>query len=197
MAAIAWSNRSASRARVIRVGNASSGIQLTPRTKTGMSLTDNENGVPCSSGVVSSRTERKPIRCDQLSRASPSGACRVTSIGWRVWSPYPRGHHSAGSRTVRVSTAVRWPAGTTTSARTPATAARTVSGTSATRSTSTCTSTRPSRPSMVTSGRTVASRAVDQACRPISCQMPAVTSVGPQSQPKLQAILRMKWNGSG
>ena len=31
----------------------------------------------------------------------------------------------------------------------------------------------------------------------MSCQMPAVTRVGPQSQPKLQAILRMKWNGSG
>ena len=97
---------------------------------------------------------------------------------------------------MRDTTAEVSPAGTGTVAEIPAIEADTVSGPSAARSTSTCTETRPVPPSTVTSGRTRASRAVDHASRPIGCQMPAVTSVGPQSQPKLQADLRMKLNGS-
>ncbi len=42
-----------------------------------------------------------------------------------------------------------------------------------------------------TRGRTEEIRAVDQACSRIGRQIPAVTSVGPQSQPKPQAIRRM------
>ena len=53
-------------------------------------------------------------------------------------------------------------------------------------------STRPRAPgSTVTCGRTSASRAVDHCSRPIGPAMPLVTSTGPQSQPKLQAILRI------
>ena len=44
---------------------------------------------------------------------------------------------------------------------------------------------------------TAASRAVDQCSIATGFQMPAVTRVGPQSQPKEQAILRMYWKGSG
>ncbi len=47
----------------------------------------------------------------------------------------------------------------------------------------------------VTSGRTAASRAVSHRCRVTGRQMPAVTSSGPQSQPKLQAILRTTLKG--
>jgi hypothetical protein len=49
----------------------------------------------------------------------------------------------------------------------------------------------------VASGRTEASRAVLQPSSRTGRQMPAVTSVGPQSQPKLAAIFRTNWNGSG
>lgn len=148
-------------------------------------------------GVVSRRTERNPTRCDQVSSGRPSGVDRVTVSGCSGCAPYPRGHHSSGAATVSVSAAVRRPAGTVASPVTPATSARTVSGVSVARSTATCSSTRPCPSTTVTSGRTVSSRAVDQACSLISCQIPAVTSVGPQSQPKLQAILRMNGNGSG
>ena len=50
--------------------------------------------------------------------------------------------------------------------------------------------------STVTSGRTRAIRAVDQCSSRAGRQIPAVTRVGPQSQPKEQAILRMYWKGS-
>jgi hypothetical protein len=96
-----------------------------------------------------------------------------------------------------VTTAVVAPAGTSAVDEIPATVATTDSGTSAARETATCTSTRPVPPSTLTCGRTSASRATDHADSPIGCQIPAVTSVGPQSQPKLHAILRTYWNGSG
>ena len=65
----------------------------------------------------------------------------------------------------------------------------------AARSTSTWTSTVPVLPSTVTSGRTAASRAVVQRCSVTGRQMPAVTSSGTQSQPKLHAILRIPLKG--
>jgi hypothetical protein len=58
------------------------------------------------------------------------------------------------------------------------------------RSIVTCTSTRPSP---LTSGRTDASRAPLHDRSPIGRQMPEVTTAGPQSQPKLQAIFLMNW----
>jgi hypothetical protein len=153
--------------------------------------------VPSASGAVSSRTERKPIGRCQLSNSTPDESVSVTFIGYRACPPYPRGHHSStsGRRTRR--TVSDTPAGTTARTRRPAIVAVTVTGSAARAQHSPMwTSTCPVRPVTVTSGRTVFSRAVDQVCSPIGCQMPAVTSVGPQSQPKLQAILRMKLNGS-
>ncbi|CAM5720480.1 hypothetical protein SALBM217S_04955 [Streptomyces griseoloalbus] len=65
------------------------------------------------------------------------------------------------------------------------------------RSTSTASSTTPAPSATVTSGRTRAIRAVDQCSSRTGRQIPAVTSVGPQSQPNEQAILRTYWYGSG
>src|SRR6478735_4139076 len=59
-ASSACSKRRRTRSRVTRTVSASSGIQLTPFTNTGWSLTTSVNGVPASSGVVSHRTSRKP-----------------------------------------------------------------------------------------------------------------------------------------
>ncbi len=86
------------------------------------------------------------------------------------------------------------------SVSTPATEARAVRGRPwpvAVRSTVRCASTRPCVPVTVTRGRTRSIRAVDQCSSRAGRQIPAVTTVGPQSQPKLHAILRMYWNGSG
>lgn len=86
------------------------------------------------------------------------------------------------------------------SATAPATVARRVSrrpAPDAVRAARTWSSTRPVVPSTVTRGRTSASRAVDQCSSRTGRHMPAVTTVGPQSQPKEQAILRMYWKGSG
>ncbi|MDH6439171.1 hypothetical protein M2158_007712 [Streptomyces sp. SAI-144] len=81
--------------------------------------------------------------------------------------------------------------------RSPPTVASTVSGASTlARSTSTANSTTPTPCSTVTSGRTRAIRAVDHRSRRTGRQIPAVTSVGPQSQPNEQAILRRYWYGS-
>ncbi len=55
---------------------------------------------------------------------------------------------------------------------------------------------RPSG-SSVASGRTEASRATRQRSSRAGFQMPAVCRSGPQSQPKLQAILRTALNGCG
>ena len=52
-------------------------------------------------------------------------------------------------------------------------------------------------PSIVTSGRTDASRAVRQRSSRTGFQMPAVCRSGPQSQPKVHAILRTMLNGCG
>ncbi|MEK8107692.1 hypothetical protein NKG94_26440 [Micromonospora sp. M12] len=82
--------------------------------------------MPCSSGVVSSRTERKPIRWDQLSTVSPPGSCTVTSIGWRACSPYPGPPQGGlGDGESARPCAAR---GMTASALAPATAARIVRG---------------------------------------------------------------------
>ncbi|GAA3414450.1 hypothetical protein GCM10018952_34990 [Streptosporangium vulgare] len=64
------------------------------------------------------------------------------------------------------------------------------------RSTVTCASTCPSGPSVLTSGRTDAILAPLHECSPMGRQMPEVTTDGPQSQPKLQAVLRMNWYGA-
>lgn len=82
----------------------------------------------------------------------------------------------------------------------PATEARAANGRPApceVRSTSTRSSTRPVDPSTVTSGRTREKRAVDQRSIRTGRHRPAVTTVGPQSQPNEQAILRMYWDGAG
>jgi hypothetical protein len=60
-------------------GNVSSGIQFTPLTKTGTSLTTSVNGVPPASGAVSQRAERKPIRCRRASSWAPSSVVKATS----------------------------------------------------------------------------------------------------------------------
>lgn len=79
----------------------------------------------------------------------------------------------------------------------PATRASSVSPASTrVRSTSTRNSTTPTPSSTVTSGRTRASRAVDQRSTRTGRQIPAVTRVGPQSQPNEHAILRRYWYGS-
>ncbi|MNW56004.1 hypothetical protein D3C74_337020 [compost metagenome] len=82
----AWAMRAAYRSRVTRCGNASSGIQLAPRTNTGWSLTTNRKDVPCSSGSISRRTARKPTRrLAEPSRSRPRD--RTTSTSWSGWSP--------------------------------------------------------------------------------------------------------------
>ena len=108
----AWSMRRASRARVTRVSRWSSGIQLAPLTKSGRPLTTNVNGVPCSSGVVSTATLRSPIRRAQVSSGVPASSSSVTSRSCRVASPYPRGHQRAGWATVTSTTATDAPAAT-------------------------------------------------------------------------------------
>ena len=175
----------------------SSGIQFTPRTNTGRSLTRRVNAVPASSAPVSSATSRKPIRRSQRSSSpsplssSLSASATVTVSGYRGWPPYPRGHHSAGSRTGSVRTTAspggahggvhaRHPRGhrDRPGPRRPGPAPRAPRRPSA------------AAPSCRTTGRTCASRAVRQYRSSTGCQMPAVTRSGPQSQPKLQAILR-------
>ena len=53
----------------------------------------------------------------------------------------------------------------------------------------------PRSPSIVTVGCTESSRTPDQLCRETGRQRPTVATSGPQSQPKLQAILRMELYG--
>jgi hypothetical protein len=60
-AAFASSMRDAYRSAVTRDGKQSSGIQLAPHTNSGTSLTTKVKAEPCSSAVVSSRTDRKPM----------------------------------------------------------------------------------------------------------------------------------------
>ena len=79
--------------------NASSGIQLTPRTKTGTPLTTRVNAVPAASAVVSSSTVRNPIRRCHVSSGPRCSWCRVTVEVVAVRAPYPRGHHSRTSGT--------------------------------------------------------------------------------------------------
>ncbi len=70
LASFACASRVAYRARSTRVGNASSGIQLTPLTSTGRSLTTSWKGVPAASGAVSQRRVRNPTRRVAVSSTS-------------------------------------------------------------------------------------------------------------------------------
>ena len=63
------------------------------------------------------------------------------------------------------------------------------------RSTVTWTVSRPVVPSTVATGRTDASRATDHDSSVTGRQMPLVAVSGPQSQPKLHAILRIALYG--
>lgn len=144
------------------------------------------NGVPLTDRVnapsaVSSVTLRKPISRVQVSSTVPSAATSVTSSGYSGCSPSVCGHHSSGDGTRAVSPVASTPATRMRTVPSPSTSVRTV--------------TTPSVPSTVITGRTAASRPVVTSRR-AGRQSPAVTSEGPQSQPKLQAILRMKFDGS-
>ena len=77
----------------------------------------------------------------------------------------------------------------------PAMLAVRTTGSSEVRSMATFTLTRPVDSSTTTTGRTVANRAVLQACRDTGFQMPTDAASNPQSQPKLQAALRMALKG--
>src|SRR5206468_11179261 len=62
-------------------------------------------------------------------------------------------------------------------------------------STSISNRTRAASPSAATDGRTEQTRTTLHPSNPTPFHIPHVTSTGPQSQPKLQAILRMKLKG--
>ena len=157
---------SASRSRVTRVGNASSGIQLTPRTKTGTSLTTSVNG-PC---------RRRRGRCRAAPTRKPIAPLPAVERRRRPRRPASRRGRSAAGRRTRAATRGRGrgrPA-TRTAAVAPAgdrrpwrrlaaTDADTVSGASdGPVEVDVHRRPDPSPPSTVTSGRTWASRAVDQ-----------------------------------
>lgn len=194
----AWRNRVRYRSGVTREGKTSSGIQFTPRVKRRTPLTTKVNPLPCASAERSTRTVRKPIRRRQESSGRPSSSSSTRSSPYSGCSPCPRGHHRETSGTSRVTTA-RSPSTAARACRPPTEArtARPRSAPEAVRSRSTWISTRPVPSVTVTSGRTSDRRAVDHRSSRTGRHRPAVTRVGPQSQPKLHAILRMYWKGSG
>ena len=119
-------------------------------------------------------------------------------------SPYPRGHHRAGCSTVTSTTAAEALAATRPTSSCVAQAHQcTVSSAAGEpipdRSTSTYTATVAVAWSLdtVTSGRTDAIRATRQRSTVTGCQRPAVCRSGPQSHPKLHAILRTMFSGCG
>ena len=81
-------SRARYRPRVIRLGKTSSGIQLTPRTKTGVPLTTSVNAVPSSSAAVS---RRDGAEADPAAAIESSGRRRsvqqVTRSAYSGWSP--------------------------------------------------------------------------------------------------------------
>ncbi|CAM5722845.1 hypothetical protein SVIOM342S_06001 [Streptomyces violaceorubidus] len=191
------------RSGVIRDGNTLSAIQLTPREDP--FAVDDEGEAGAVPVRLSGPVPRSGSRC--AGARSPGAAPRNRGRPRRVRVPGRRaGCRSRGATTGRrpappasVRRASPPPRRAPRRGRPRRWPARRASGPSpgAVRSTSTRTSTRPVPRWTVTSGRTSASRAVDHRSSRTGRQMPAVTRVGPQSQPKLHAILRMYWNGSG
>ena len=168
-----------------------------PRANSRSPLTTRVNPVPCASARRSSSTVRNPTRRRQhVERAALRDAASTR-------------RRTAAVRRIRAATTAPRPAPPAVRPRSvarrpvrdraaPPTRASSVSPAStrvpARRRRATRRARRPVR--RVTSGRTRAIRAVDQRSSRTGRQIPAVTRVGPQSQPKEQAILRMYWYGS-
>ena len=132
--------------------------------------------------------------------ASPAGrpsGCSVSSTSYSGCSPYPRGHHSPRRALRAVTTALVAVPGQRHRDRRPppppgASSAQPGLDSGPLHVDANVDLPSPSS-STVTRGRTRAIRAVDQCSSRTGRQIPAVTRVGPQSQPKEQAILRMYW----
>ena len=198
LAAFAWRIRVRYRSRVTRAGKQSSGIQFAPRTQIGSPLMTSWNRLPMSSWRVSSSTVRKPMGCSQASR-SASPAHSSTRSAERGCAPSECGHQVAafGTSSVKGDRAGIGAGRALRERRRRSRATtRSGSGSSPTRSSSTWTSTRPVDPAMDAVGRTDDRRATELDSIHAGRQMPAPGSCGPQSQPKLQAIVRTRLNGS-
>ena len=168
--------------------------------------TNRKRAPPSASAEVSSCTWRNPTCREVRSTMCPPNV-RTRSSRYSGWSPCPAGHQrrteSASSETSVEASSAGCVAVATTSPSGDISTASMIARARAACASPTCsssisTSTRAPSPSTGLAepstgvGRTAANLDPCQRSNAIGLQMPAVVSCGPQSQPKLHAILRMK-----